>query len=253
MENSTNLKIYDSLNELTKRMSDFSNVYILPAICLFGIASNSIIILISARLIRQHRIFSHVLITALSDLLFLVSQLPLFLIRCGILCPYGYSQWAKSYELYVFWFVGYSIVTFQFFLNISVSLERLILFFKVDLNSSRKVFQHFYLKCVGFLIAAIVLNTPGYILSMNVTPLGILNQSNSTVLLYVKQVKNEYKTQSLQLLLTIIAVLKEPLLIVLLCLIDLFVLVKFKQHIKLKAKLSNKGDTWNFYLYLKYR
>lgn len=233
-----NLTVYYSLDALSERVSDYSNVYVLPTICFLGILTNALTILVAVdKKIRSSNIFKYIIVMAISDIVYMLSQSPLFIIRCGTLCPYGYSRLAKMYELYVFWFVGYSIISFQFLLDMSISIERLIIFFKVNANS-RQFANMFYRRCLLFLVIGIILNIPGNILSMEVEPLGILQRNNNTnddVLLYAKFVKPSYETPSLELMLTIVALLKEPLLVVLLCLLNILVMFKFKQHMKRKS------------------
>lgn len=120
-----NLTIYYSKEELSERIYDYSNVYLLPSICLFGMATSGLSIIVSFKKSLNENILKYIFINSLADFSFLLTQFFLLIIRCGTLCPYGYSYWANIYEIYVYWFLGYTIICFKVLVDISVSIERL--------------------------------------------------------------------------------------------------------------------------------
>lgn len=246
MNNSSLLKVYSSVSGLTNQFSDYSNVILLPLICLIGMITNSMIILVAiSPSSRRILFFKYILATALTDFVFLLSQSPLFIIRCGALCPFGYTFAAKIYEVYVYWFVSYTIVSFQILLNISISIDRLLIFFQVKLHPHLTHWwslNKFYTRCSLFLIISIVLNVPAYFFSMQIEPMGVLLRKNSTSIeiLYTKSLKEEFKSQFWALFLTILSVLKEPLLIAILCVVNIWVLIVFKHHMSQRSKMTSK-------------
>ena len=119
---SNNLRVYYSKVNLTNSFVDNSNVYLLPSICLFGIGTSLLCLLVSFKRDDSNaKTLDYILINSAIDFIFLLIEIFVVIIRCGALCPYGYTYAAKFYEIYIFQYVGYIFVTGQVLLNIYVA------------------------------------------------------------------------------------------------------------------------------------
>ena len=165
--NFDNLPIYNSTVSLSIPIYDYANTYFLPLICLFGIVTNIINILVFKQSKLDSDITKYFLTNSCGDLAFLSTQVFLFIIRCGDLCPYNYNYWAKLYEKYIYIYTGYVIYTFGLLLDISASLNRLSSF-KIRIitnNTNIKRFKlSFEIKCVIFLIISALICIPQHII-----------------------------------------------------------------------------------------
>ena len=229
--------------ELTSRLVDYTNVYILPVICLFGMVTSflNLVIFCDKKFLLAKTnsiIYKYMLVNSMCDFLFLLTQLFLVVIRCGSLCPFGYAQSSKFYELYIYLFVGYTIITFEVLLDISVSINRLFSFSTKFKNSSEIKFR---LKCGLFLIASIVLNV-SIAISNEVSLLGysIGEQSNNTQYeeLFKVNLKESFDSPLIRAVLLAISITKEPLLFFILCILNVIIAVKLNRHMNKKSKLT---------------
>ena len=237
-------KIFKSKTELSTRESDFVNVFIFPFICLFGITTNimNMIILFDKKMFEKlsnNLMQKYMFINSLADLLFLFVVFFLVIIRCGNLCPYGYAYGSKFYELYIYLFVGYTIVTFLVLIDISISIGKLLSFSNI---MSQNDLIPFRLKCLLFGGLALILNFPNT-LSNEIKISGKLKQTtdgeNSTQVetIYMRGLKSEFKNGILEFFLLAFSLIKEPLLFIVLFVINIIVVYKFHEHLSKKRKL----------------
>ena len=78
---SLNLTIYYSRDSLSLRIYDYSNVFLLPAICLFGLFTGAINIFIIAKTGVTENIHLYMMIGAVADFVFLLTQVFIAIIR----------------------------------------------------------------------------------------------------------------------------------------------------------------------------
>ena len=240
-----NVPFYNSTHGLTVRLYDYSNVYILPLICVFGLLTGFINIFILIKTGIKKNVHSYMLIGAISDTLFLFIQIFTVVIRCGTLCPYGYTYASKAYELYVYLYLGFTIITFSAFVDISMSIERIMLF----TNSHKTIIKrkNFGVRCLLLFILSGLVMMPYFVLAREIVPRAVLvrfndigNQSTATYeILYMISFKKYWLQSSLQSLMTSILIFKGPALICLVLLVDILVIIKFKNYLKNKRKLSS--------------
>lgn len=263
--NLSSLPVYYSKENITNRFVDNSNVYILPSICYMGIITSLACLVVSSSFKRRddhhdddksNPTLDYIFLNSLIDLVFLLIQSFLFIFRCGALCPYGYTYTAKFYEIYIYLYIGYILVTSQVLLNIYVSVERLRMFSgKLTShlggsssasncsNSSHisctlwrlNIFQVYFI----FLLISVFFNAPPYLMAKEITPLGVLVNSanNSTDVLYVRTTRKEFQTSTIRPLLTILLVIKDPLMYLVLCAINILVCVKFRKFLYSKRQI----------------
>jgi hypothetical protein len=239
---SSSLEVYHSRTVLTNRLSDYSNVYLLPCICAFGLLTNLASILVTVGMRNKDHMIKYILINSSVDFLFLLTQLFVFIIRCGDLCPFGYTYAAKFYENYIYFFIGYSLILFQNLFNLYMTIERLCLL-------SKNIKYRRFLSKVNkkwlfllFFVVAIFFNVPINFFLNEIRPLGILiniwntsgADANSTETLFA--VIQKSNTLSLQIIKTCLYLIKNPLLLILIGFVNIVVAVKFHNFIRKKQK-----------------
>lgn len=232
--NLSNLPIFYSKENLTNRFVDYSNVYVLPSICLFGIITSFTCILVSFKRDETNaKTFNYIFLNSLIDFSFLVIQSFLFIIRCGILCPYGYTWFAKFYEIYIYLYIGYVLVSSQVFINIYVAYERLNMF-SGKLSKKKKAMSIFKVYSICFFISVLA-NAPNYAISRHISQIGVYQPDpdlNFSEILYVRAFRPEFQTIVMQDILTAIAVIKDPLFFCILCLVNILVCFRFRIYLK---------------------
>lgn len=240
--NNSNLLIYYSKENLTNRFVDYSNVFILPIICYFGIFTSFICLLVTFKNNEDSskpnaKTLDYIFINSSIDFIFLVLQSFLFIIRCGALCPHGYTYTAKIYEYYIYLYVGYILVSSQVFLNIYVSFDRLKMFSAQ--KSKKKPMNIFkvYGICLG---ASILANAYPFLIFKQVVVFGIyMPNKNSTHydLLYKTAVRKELDTSLFQNLLMANMVIKDPVMFCFLCAVAIVVCVRYRNYFKVRKNL----------------
>ena len=120
--------VHNSTDYLSFRITDIGNTFILPPICILGVLMNLLNVIVLLQPDLKDAIFSFMLINSIADFLFLFICSFTFIIRCGVLCNSGYTYESKFFELYIYLFVGNSILLFSTLLDIVVSLNRLFSF-----------------------------------------------------------------------------------------------------------------------------
>ena len=241
---SLNLPFYNSTESLTLRLYDYSNMYVLPAICLFGIITGCINIFILAKTRIKENIHLYMLIGAASDTAFLLTQVFIGFFRCGTLCPYGYQYGWKFYELYIYLYIGYAIVTFSALVDISVSIDRILLF---SSNGKVGTRTRFLIRCVVLFLVSAILVLPDYALAREIVPKGILIHAHTTSdnqiyctyeILYTKTMKKDWLQPGFQVFLTVLSLAKGPALIALVFIVDVIVIIRFNSHLKKKRAIT---------------
>ena len=243
----TSYEIFFDKTSLTLRIYDYSNVYLLPAICAFGIITNALAIVVLLKINKlNENVYLYMMINTVADLLFLMTQISIVATRCGILCPYGYTYGAKFFEVYIYLYFGYIVVTFSALVDMSVSIDRVLSF---NVNKKRMMTRtDFYVRCfVLFAISALFL-APIYCISREILPYAYLvrmdgnNETTSAVIveevLYKRKIKEFWLLPTPQVFFSIITMIKGPVLIAAVLIVNLFVSFKFKQHIAKKKKVT---------------
>jgi hypothetical protein len=249
--NATSVPIFYSIESLSTRLLDYSNVYLMPAICLFGIFTNLVNILVTYRstnVQRNDHIITYILINSILDLVMFSTQIFTIVIRCGTLCPYGYTFAAKVYEIVFYSFVRSFLVTAQAMFILHMTVENLKLFYKNSRNSCLTVAMNYHdrvnLKYLmaGVFVGSAMINSLSNIIPREVGAYGVYwtNRTNEQ-LLYERRYKSEWRSSSLlQALLTLIFVIRIPLLYTLIGVGNGFVAVKFHRFLKNKQKMAKQ-------------
>lgn len=240
---------YFNKSSLTSKFTDYSNVFWLPTICAFGVLTSLLNIFVVGRPLRHHtthhqaedHALLYILYNSLIDLFFLLTQFFLIIIRCGTLCPFGYTYGAKFYEIYVYWFVGYCLNTFQSMLNIYESVDRLHAFDTTSISSRRSTSPYadckLYSMYAGFASFALLINGVTYAWAKRIYVLGVSASSDwdePDEVLFVTGTVGVFQTTAMRGLRTSLLILRQPVMSLIACLVNVAVAVKFKAYVKKK-------------------
>ena len=249
--NTSSLPVYYSKEGLTPRFADYSNVYVLPPICAFGIATNILCIIVSAKRDESNaKSLDYILLNSLIDFFFLLIQFFLFIIRCGALCPYGYTYGAKFYEVYIYLYIGYVLVTSQVLLSMYIAWDRLKMF--SGKLSAQKPKLNLYIVYIIFFIIGCISNTPQYLIYEIISPYGIYYPNvNSTwyEIIYIRTTRDIFRSKIAEWLLTACAAVNSPILFIILFLLNIWLCVKFRVFMK-SRKLHFKYNVTSILLSL---
>lgn len=236
--NYSNLPVVFSKDNFTNRFVDYSNVYVLPSICYFGCITSLISVMVTFKREDSHtKTLNYIFLNSTIDFLFLLIQSFLFIIRCGVLCPYGYSFPAKFYEIYIYLYAGYILLTSQVLLNIYVSYDRYKMFSTKKANKKSVSIFKIYLVCA---LISIVANAFYYLISKEVIPFAIYKpdaNSSYAEVLYKTATRPQLDTPFYQHLLAVITIIKDPLMFFVLCISSVLVCIKYRAHFKVRRHL----------------
>ena len=233
--------IHNSTENLSFRVADFGNVYILPPICLFGLITNFFSILVLSRPELKGIMYQFMLINTIADFTHLLLGIFLIFVRCGSLCSTSFTFIAKFYELYIFLFISNNCLLFIILLDIVLSIDRLLSF-----TSKPSVFKNISLKkkCIWVLIVTIFINSVVYLIPRMVSNIGYLRIGTDNITdyqyssIYVVGNNEIGKNEYMALVLKIINIVRGFILLVILFFINSFVVVKFRKHFEKKKKIS---------------
>lgn len=127
-----NITIYYDLDSLSSKASDYYNSFVSPLICLFGLTTSMLSLVVLLNINLKEKIFVFMLANTIADFLFLFIEMFIFLIRCGSLCSISYDYIIKCYELYIYLILGYILVVFIAINDLALSLERLVILAKAN-------------------------------------------------------------------------------------------------------------------------
>lgn len=244
MLNLSSLPVYYSKENLTVRFADYSNVFLLPTVCYIGVLFSILSLFVSFKSDESNaKTLNYIFLNSLIDFLFLITQSFLVVFRCGVLCPYGYKYASKFYEIYIFLYFGYILVTSQVLLNIWVAYDRLKMFSgKLTGQKPPSIFKVYAV----FLVISTLANAPNYLLPREIVPLGIYKlDANSTYydVLYIRRIREIYLTPLAQNLLTAVLAIKDPFLFLVLCVMSIIVCVRFRIYLKSRKSLVKSLST----------
>lgn len=238
MSNESDLEIYVTKLDLTTRFYDYSNVYFLPIVCLFGLLTSVFSLIGSARKGMSKSItLKFIFINSFVDVLFLLTQFFVFLFRCGALCTFGYDYFPQLYEIEIFWFAGYALVNSQVFFGIYVSVGRLRLFARKNATQKQNMFIAFIFCAFISILVNLLANSIPY----KVVEMGIYQPDNITSqILYSTDYVSYFTIPAMRNLLTVVFIIKDPIMYMFYCVINILVVVRFQQFKAKKLLLASK-------------
>lgn len=272
MKNFSSLPVFNTKTVLSTRLADYSNVYFLPTICLFGMLTSLTSMIVSYRLhssTRHSRRVSkkelqhlcktrdYILLNSILDFAFLLVESFLFIIRCGSLCPHGYAYASKFYEIYVYLYFGYVLITAQVFFNIYVAIDMLRML-NVNYSNSRSRLFIYGMSAIS-LILSMAINLPAFLISKEIVAFGIympatsnndsIITANDYEILYSSSIRIGFDSEIAQDLLTACLIIKNPVMYISLFVLNLLVCLKYRKYIRSKKCLvyPSSKQLFNFY------
>ena len=231
-----------SVDSLTTKFLDYTNVFFLPLASLFGIITNMLSIIIIAFLNKKEFMNNFMLTNSILNLIFSLINIFIVIIRCGSLCPLGYKFYSKVYELYIYLFVGNIIILTCVLMDLVVSLNRLFSFSKKRSSWFAIKKENFkYVFSIILFISTLIM-TICYLLTRQVTHFGYLiiqkNDTNETIHEPLYKVSSNFigDIDAIKQVVFILNLFRGSVLMVLLFLINLTIAFKYQQYMKRKSK-----------------
>lgn len=237
MSNNSNLTIYTSLDGLSTRLYDYSNSFLLPSICAFGLFTSSCCLLGSFHKdTSSSKSLNFILIYSLVDFFFLLSQFFVFLFRCGVLCSFGHDFFPQLYQIEIFWLMGYTLVNSQCLFGIYIAITRFRLFKTRKGGSFNPNLFVVYALCA---IVAFCANLFIFSLPRRVVPMSIYQPNNASIgrVLYTTIVLPAYETKIMQQITTVVIVVKDPAMYVIYCAVNVMVIYRYQRFMTKKQTL----------------
>ena len=119
-------------------VSDVYWTFVLPLICLFSLATNTLNIIVFSKISRKSSniIYKYMLANSIFDQIYLFCVSFIFIVRCGQFCEIKDTFFAKVYVHYVYMYVANSVALFSLFLEIVIVLQRFSMLNNRDFLSS---------------------------------------------------------------------------------------------------------------------
>lgn len=247
MTNYDELPIFESKEELSSPQSDSINSFFLPLTCAFGLLTSTCGLIGSYKkdLSSSNSVSSDfIFINSLVDFFFLLSQFFVFLFRCGALCTFSYEYFSQIYQLHIFWFVGYTLVNSQVIFGIYVAVGRLSLFGAAKKTHSTTNSKQMFIGYLVCLLASIGPNLFTNSIAFRVIEMGIFkppslnnSQNNTGQILFGIDFNSYFKNELMQNILVVVLTLKDPMLYVAYCGLNLVIIIKFRRFLLKKKRL----------------
>jgi hypothetical protein len=255
-----NLTCYESLYDITSRIADLGNVFILPFINMFGVIANTLCIIVFSSNRFKSEVYVFMLISSICDFILALSWFSSFIIRCGVYCNVGYSYAAKLYEQIIYLYLGNTCLSFTIFNDLYLSFTKL---FSLSNKMSKRTYliQHRNKIIFVLIVVSVLINIPVYLISREVTLIGYLiirkdqiNSNDSAI--YLKSlysVKNNFIANDTngRIFLLILTIMRGLFLLILLAIINIIILYKFKTYIVKKIELlKNQRISGNDFFFI---
>ena len=234
------LQVFNSTDGFSIIIYDIANVFILPFICLFGIITSIINVIVMIKSKLNNYLNKYLFLKSFCDLTFLITQCFTFIIRCGRWCSYSYSYISKCYDAYIYRYFGYVLINFCCFLDISVSIDRIFSFKTTSRYNKFKI--PFKIRCVVLLILSTLVCIPQYALFRIPEAVGKLkiydskkNFTRYEVLYLLKNQKNE----DLKIFVSVLRYVRGYGSYGFLTFLNIIIVYKLKLHLSKKKSMTN--------------
>ena len=242
------MKYFYSVNELSTRLIDIINVYILPFINLYSFVCTILSVIIFSNRKLKGELYQYMLMESIASLIYFILNSFIFIIRCGVYCSYGYSYYSKFYELYFYIYIGKSIEIFNLLIDLHLSFLKYRSFsFKQNTYDKIKkngISLFFYF--VFLIIISLVFNILAIILGRSVVQIGNLvfntTSDNETRInikhpLYIVTKSSISKNEMFNIMAQIVTTIQGPFLLMLIIIFNIIISYKLKCFL---AKKSSK-------------
>ena len=245
--------LYENVESLSFRIVDYGNVVFLPILVVFSIITNTLTLIVLTQPILKKKIFTYMFAMCLFDCYSLISTFWLCLIRCGALCPheFSYSYGSKFYELYFYLFLDNVTEFLSNVMDVHIAFNRLFSFSTSNKFSFKFNKIPFKFQCLLWIIFSLIIALPSFILTKSVRIIGYLVTKsysfNNTEFntsyepLYQIQSNRLQNMNAAKLILVLISqviYIAKPILLIILCIVNFVMGVKFKKYLQEKRKIA---------------
>lgn len=231
------IQVFNNRPLLTNKFTDYSNIFLLPSISLFGIITNFLSICISNKLNKKKLINLFIFVDSILNFLLCLLSIFLPFIRCGSLCPFGYTYAAKVYELYFFSYLKHCFLLLSQVLQFIMSLNRLLAF-------SKK--KHFQISARSFKIAipiifsvSLAAQSVFYLSNRRIKKFGLLKKSENSEHEYLYRVELKELDVSVKFVFFIINLLDSTVFYLIIFITDMVIILLFRKFDAKKQRIMS--------------
>lgn len=216
-------------NDLLPLITDIFNVFILPVVCFAGIIL-SIFCIIVVNQFKNNIVLFYIKLNAVSDLIFLVINFFIGIIRCGSFCTLDTTYAAKFYEKYIYLYIGSTFLMISSLIEIQIIITQYLTIRKITFFE--KIHKYTYLFIIS--IISLFLNSPIFIVRKIDKK---VNSENETI--YSLQLNNFGQTEPGRILSIIYGLIRGVFLFILLLITNCLLTYEYKIYLKNKIKIHH--------------
>ena len=225
---------------------------LIPAICIFGILTNLLNILVFLNAKMKDISFKYLLVTSISDLFYLVILSYSFIDLCTD-CPLNNTYFTKFYDIFLFHYVAASLAIFCILTEIFLSLIRLSV-----LKKNNYLLSINYFKILAFLFLISFIFYSPLTLFKQIIPIIInKNNSNNSTNDYIEytEVKTQLGSSSFGTITTIVLQsIRMILAMIILTSINIMIVIEYRKRYSNRFKnqtfFISKGNIYRKFLIL---
>lgn len=235
-KNFNGLPIHLDLSGLTTKYIDTGNTFILPLICLINIVSSTICLIVLKNL--KTGINQYLMLFSISDFIFAIICLTIGFIRCGSFCTFSHSFISKCIELYIYIPISCACLLFSLLVDLDVTIKKLKSFsIKHQNKANNFLIDENKIRISIFILVSLLVNIIIYPMTRKVNELGYLLTNNNTITLMYQISNNSIgNIRSIQIFVYILSIFRGLLLIIILAIINLIVLIKYRRYMFNRTK-----------------
>jgi hypothetical protein len=224
-------KSYDEINSRNSFI-DHINVYVLTLTSLFGILTNGMCIYVLNHLNRREFMVKFMLAYSCLDMSFQCISISVGFIRCGSLCSFGFTQWAKYIELYFYIFGQNVILLTCFLLELCISINRIVSFTNRKSPYSIINNSNFLQVLMGIAVFSVVIIAVSYFSLREVKQFGCLKLKEKSEALYMVGANTDVTNK----IIIALNVNRGAMLLLILFLLNLIILFKYHSYVRKREK-----------------
>ena len=221
-------------------LDDICSTFVIPILSFFGLITNGLNMFIFLKCHQQDITHKYLFINSIAEFLYLLSCFFSVLAKCGNYCKIGNTYFAKVYDLVILQFLTSSVAIFIILIDTFISYQRYLII------SNKKSFKNFSFKSVviSFCVLSILIYFPTlFAYSINIVNKSQFNNGSSfnliTEEIFIIERNTFGKSLIGKILLVCIAGIRSLLFFIVLFIINISTLHKFKKRMDSKLRLSN--------------
>jgi hypothetical protein len=229
---------------------DFWWTFVFPSINLFSLLTNSICIFIFLNKELKDQIYTFMLFYSINEVLYSLICTFVFLIRCGIYCGRlsDTGFYSKMYEYVMFFYLSSVLAIFNILIEIFISIKRYL----TILNRKHQAINKISNKTILIMLA--IFSAVYYSPILFTKSIKLMNVSdgaslNSTKQGYIVASSSFGETSIGKILIILLSAIRGIVGLVVLFIIDIFIIIKFRKLIKRKIIIKKLSVDSKFKIY----